>query len=292
MSKKKKQTPAKEQDTGSPKKQSFERRSLRFMLKLVAYMFFLLYLGWAGSHAATWAQIKWVQRQPIEKLTELAPELILAKKPGDLHDWVQMRPKQDLDRIMEILKPYTGEISPLTFALYAERLAERNEIAEAVFWYQFALYRMRFDALRCGEGEEAVGVTMGIARMVRNKKIIDAIQRDPELLPLNIRAVLDMDAEYPARNVPDTVCEIVKGLTGSKIKMLPEQDWAWVRHSLRNKSELGLKQLKEDMQKAAQRNLHPLKVPDDIEGNAPENDTAKPVENETAPENETSPETP
>lgn len=275
---KKKHTPAKEQDTGAPKKQSFERRSLRFVFKLIGYMFFLLYLGWAISHATTWAQIKWVQRLPVEALTDIAPELILAKRPDKLHKWVQMRPKRDVDKIMEILKPHTAELSPLTFALYAERLAERNQIAEAVFWYQFALYRMRFDALRCGDEEEAVAITMGISRMVRNEKIIAAIQRDPELLPINIQAVLDMDAEYPARNAPDSICEIVNKLIGSRMKMLPENDWAWVRHALRNKSELGLAQLKEGLQKQRQMNT-------DLPEQTPGPDANEmPAPDETAPE--------
>lgn len=233
-------------------KPSLERRGLRIALKVFGYIVFASYLIWAVPHTKTWAEIVWVQRQPVEKLAEITPAYLLEKRPDKIYTWVKMRKAEDLDQIMEILKPYTGEISPLTFMIYADRLAARNELSEAVFWYQFSLYRMRFDALRCGETEEAIGITFAMNKIYRNKKILRALEQDPEQLPLVIRAVLDMDAQYPARNNPVLICQIVRGLTGGVIAPMAESDWAWVRHALRNKSETDLTILKAKMQQQKQ----------------------------------------
>lgn len=259
MSKKKKQKPA--NDTGADKP-SFERRSLRFVLKFIGYIFFLSYLAWAIPHTRTWAQILQVQRQPIEKLAEITPEYLYAHRPDKIYTWIKMRKSADIDKIMEILEPYTGELSSLTFTVYADRLAARGDVIDAVFWHQYALYRLRFDALRCGQDEEAVGITEAMTKVYRNRQVLDAIERDPMQLPHTIRAVLDMDAKYPARNTPIMVCDIVRSLTGSIIHPMPEQDWAWMRHMLRNKSEADLSLLEMRLQKAKQDGLIPATAQD------------------------------
>lgn len=274
MSKKKKETAA---NDGAQKKQSFERRSLRFVLKLFGYILFIAYLIWAVPHAKTWADIKWVQRQPIEKLAEITPDYIHAGRPDKIYTWVKMRKAYEIDKIMETLEPYTAELSPLTFILYADRLAARGEISKAVFWHQFALYRMRFDALRCGHDEEAVGITAAMTKIYRNKKIMTAIESDSAQLPRTIRAVLDMDAKYPARNKPVMVCDIVRGLTGSIIQVMPEQDWAFIRHMLRNDSEAKLANLETLLQKEQQENLPPQDTPQE----APDQTEEKNDDNET-----------
>jgi len=254
MRKKNKQKPA---NDAAAEKPSFERRSLRFVLKLIGYMFLFFYLAWAVPHTRTWAEILQVQRQPVEKLAEITPDYLYARRPDKIYTWIKMRKGTDIDKIMEILEPYTGELSSLTFTVYADRLAARGDIQDAVFWHQFSLYRLRFDALRCGQDEEAIGVTEAMTKVYRNRQIIEAIERDPAQLPRTIRAVLDMDAKYPARNAPVMVCDIVRGLTGSVIHPMPEQDWAWMRHMLRNKSEADLALLEAGLQKAKQESLMP-----------------------------------
>ena len=264
MSKKHKPlTPA---NDGAEKKPSLERRGLRIALKIFGYILFISYLIWALPHSKTWAEIVWVQRQPVEKLAEITPAYLLEKRPDKVYTWVKMRKSSDIDAMMEILKPYTAELSPMTFMIYADRMAARGQLSEAIFWYQFGLYRMRFDALRCGETEEALGITFAMNKIYRNKKIMRALEQDPEQLPHVIRAVLDMDAQYPARNNPILICQIVRGLTGGVISPIPERDWAWVRHMLRNKSEADLARLIAKMQKQEQERLTPEETPQEAPG--------------------------
>lgn len=244
-------------------KPSLERRGLRMAFKIFGYILFVSYLIWAIPHTKTWADIVWVQRQPVEKLAEITPDYILARRPDKIYTWVKMRKYEDLDKVMEILEPYTAELSPMTFMIYADRLAARNDIAEAVFWYQFALYRMRFDALRCGETEEAIGITFAMNKIYRNDKILNAVNQDKAQLPRTIRAVLDKDAQYPARNHPVIICQIVRGLTGGVIEYMPEKDWSWVRHALRDKSENDLKLLEAEMQQQRQEEDTPDETPQD-----------------------------
>lgn len=277
MRKKNKQKPANDL---AEKKPSLERRALRIVLKVIGYMLFVFYLIWAIPHAKTWMDILRVQHQPIEKLADITPEHIYARKPEEIYTWVKMRKAEDIDRIMEILEPYTGEMVPLVFTVYADRLAARGDIQDAVFWYQFSLYRMRFDALRCGQPEEAIGVTAAMSKIYRNRKITAAIERDPAQLPRTVRAVLDLDAKYPARNSPAMICDIVRGLTGSIIRPLPEEDWAWMRHMLRNRSEEQLALMESEMQKARQEGLTAYEAGKE-EKPAPEDDNDTPQETET-----------
>ena len=273
MSKKNKnQNPANDAPEKEP---GFEIKSLRFVLKVAGYIVFISYLIWAMPHSKTWAEIVWVQRQPVEKLAEITPAHILEKRPDKVYTWVKKRKPHDLDRMMEILEPYTAELSPMTFMIYADRLAARDDIADAVFWYQFALYRMRFDALRCGATEEAIGLTFAMNKIYRNDKILNAVYQDPDQLPRTIRAVLEKDAQYPARNHPIIICQIVRGLTGGVIEYMPEKDWPWVRHALRNKSEDDLRILEANMQKQKQEKITPAKTPDAPIENIDNNETTE-----------------
>lgn len=259
MSKKKKEAPAND----GPKKESFERRSFRFVLKLIGYMFFIFYLIWSVPQTQVWANILWVQSQPIERLAELAKEQLQTGHPEKIQEWVKMRPYGDIDRIMEILEPYTAKLSPLTFTLYAHRLAQRGDLEEAAFWHYFSLYRLRFDALRCGRTEDAIGLTEFITKISRNESIEKAIKNSPRPLTANIRAVLDKDAMYPAHNNPDSLCQTLQKMTRETSPAAPEQEWALIRHMLRNKSEADLAALEARMQLQKQKDLIPDTAPEE-----------------------------
>lgn len=266
MSKKKQKAANDTPETGvfQKFKKTWEYKSLRFVVRIALYIFLIVYLSHTLPQSWRWAQIRWVQSQSIERLQTLAPKYLDANRPDKLHEWVTMRKHEDIDTIMEVLEPYTAKLSPMTFLIYAARLSGRGEISEAVFWYHYGLFRLRFDAIRCGD-VEGVSVIQGITYLMRNEKILAATQQMPELVPQNIRAALDMDEKYPAHNHPLLICKTVQDITRRPSTLMPEEKWAYARHLLRNDSERGLAILEEKMQES--------KTQENTKTPTPENET-------------------
>ena len=228
----KKHTPANNNgDADSPWqkfKTTWEYRSLRMLLKILGIFLFVTYLYTTIPTAVDWTQIKYTQSQSLDDLPALAEKYIGENRADKLQNWIAMRDKKDIHQIIEILEPYSGQMESTTFLIFARRLAAINQKAEAVFWYQFSLYRLRFDAMRCGT-TDAIPLVSSIADIALNTDIRKALETDETTLPLMIERVLEFDATHPAENDPQRICRLVEKLSTETVQPAPRDSWPTMR---------------------------------------------------------------
>jgi len=250
----KKNTPANNNgDAESPWqkfKTTWEYKSLKFVFKIIGIILLVSYLYATVPTAYDWTQIKYTQSQSLEDLPALAEKYIAENRADKLQDWIAMRDKKDILQIIETLEPYVGQMESTTFLIYARRLAALNKKADAVFWYQFTLYRLRFDAIRCGT-TDAIPVISQIATIAMNSDVEKALATDDTTLPFMIERVLEFDAEHPAENDPQRICKLVEKFSTETVQVTPRDSWPELRKIHVALSNDQLKSLK---QKAAQKN--------------------------------------
>ncbi len=226
-------------------KESWEYRSVRFLLRIMTYMLLIAYLAGSAPSAWRWAELKWIRSHSLSELPQVLEKSIAEKMPENLTDWVLYRPKEDRAEIMRVLEPHTGKISSFTFIHYSFWAMEDGRGEEAVFWRQFANYRLRYDALRCGSVDGEKDVTR-LLNTFSDKKVQAVMDADPSLNKKSILWALEKDAKYPAENYPSDICSYVN--TKNKRKngsLVPEDKWAGIRHSLRIVAEMRLKEMKD-----------------------------------------------
>jgi hypothetical protein len=210
--------------------QSWEKRSILFILRAIGVILFLAYLAVTGPSALSWGELKWVRFQPLEQITQVA-ERSIKRDPQDLVKWVSMRPSYERKQIMEKLEPYSGQISSGMFLIYSHWMMDSGQEKEAIFWRQYGRYRLRYDALRCGSPQSTK--TWRDFCPLPDRGVQEAIAKDPSIVKISLQRVLDFDAKYPADNNPIDICPTIQKLDGGKFAMVKREDWRTIRHTLR-----------------------------------------------------------
>ncbi len=221
---------------------SWEVRSVLFILRIMAVLLCLMYLLWTASGVVNWGVMKWVRLQPLSELDIYAAENIEKNTPGNIVSWISMRPAEERPEIMRILKPKTGELAGANFMMFSRWEGDLGHADESMFWYQFARYRYRYDALRCGI-DSATNDLTGLLDLGPRHDMDAAAKKDPDFTRKSIQRVLDFDAQYPAHNYPGEICAQVGKLNKVEASIAPEASWAPIRHTLRSVTEFSLKEM-------------------------------------------------
>lgn len=239
------------QEGGEEKKKGFreswEFRSGRFALRAAAFCIFIGYLGLTGASTINWAHMKWVRSQPLERLPELADRYLNKTfEPEKLNKWVSLRRRQETEDIIRLLMPYTGRLPTFTFLFYSLQLNEAGKTEDALFWWQFARYRARFDALRCGS-VMAVENLDSLLQHVPHPEFPPDDTRDSKDVIESLLSVLELDAHYPAENIPEELCTALRAMEPGKFKSVEVPRWRAIRFTLRKMTEYSLDQMREDV---------------------------------------------
>lgn len=229
---------------GEKIKSSWEYRSGKFVLRVVAALFFLSYLFAAAPMAWTWSWAVYYKNQPPSALGPLLEESIVAPNQSELLTWVKLRPPEERAVIMEKLEPHTALLDPFLFLTYSQWSVEVLEAEDIVFWHMYARYRLRYDALRCGAPDSVMNMK-GLLQLMPHGYIDAILERWPHLLKPALQRVLDYDAKFPAANNPSRICEVIYNIEGRNYKMVPEKYWAAIRHTLRAQTEFDLERMDE-----------------------------------------------
>ena len=218
------------------------------------------YLGGTGSSAWNWAQVKYIRSTPLTELPKIADHYLNYQYRNDrLYHWVSFRPESETKEIIRILEPETSKLSTLTFILYSMHLNHMGETDEAKFWWQFARFRARYDALRCGS-VKAIENLGQLLELVPHPVFPTETMENPDEISRSLHRVLDYDAKYPAENNPDDVCDPLRAMEQGKFATVQRPRWADIRHSLRFMTEYRINKMEaEQKEKAADHKKHPEK---------------------------------
>lgn len=233
---------------------TWEYRTLRWLFRFFIGAAFLFYFGLTTSLTWTWFQTKYVRLYPVEKAAELAQEKLLGPNPDpeSLRSWIAMRPSSDGAALMKLLDQYIEWMSGMTFVVYGSWMTDQGKMDEAVFWRQYARFRIRYDALRCGS-HDAPALVTEILNQFPQPAIKAHIQEHPELQSKILRQVLDFDAKHPPLNDPTEFCKaLVAGeeyRDQIKVKMQPKTEWPAIHDTLRGISYYEILHMEEDVKK-------------------------------------------
>ncbi len=207
-------------------------------LMAIATFFLVCYVAFAGRMTWSWFATKWVRLTPVSEVGEVAKKHLLAMPPTpeELRIWLSNRPESEGEQVMKALEPWVPKMSGMTFLLYARWEDYAGKPEEALFWRQYARFRIRFDALRCGS-YDAIGMMADILKFVPPAPPDELVLETPANLPKVLRRILQYDSEHPAENNPQEFC---RALTSAqefrdkmKVTMEPPSGWEGIRRTLR-----------------------------------------------------------
>lgn len=225
-------------------KDSWEFKTGKFILRIVAALFFISYLLMTVPHAAAWAWQSYYRQQPMSAMQGYLEKAV--KGDGaDLLKWIRARQPSERPEILAQLEPHTGKLPSMFFMTFARWAAEEDNVDKAVFWHFFARYRLRYDALRCGAPDSVENMD-GLLSLIPEGQITPTIARKSKtLLAENLQEVLDFDAKYPAENSPKDICDLIFKIEGAKFLLVAPRHWNVIRHDLRRITEQGIQQINE-----------------------------------------------
>lgn len=215
----------------------WEYKSAKFVLRAVGVLFFIAYLAFFTNSAWQWAVTKWVRHQPLAAVMDID-----RAEPGAVTRWIARRPASDRAGIMKLLEPDAGNIPPSAFMLFSRWREDAGDMPDALFWRQYALYRFRFDALRCGS-PEATKKLSGWTALYPHADVQQYLEENPAMLPKSIQRVLDFDQSHPADNSPAETCDMITLNDDLKFQLVSPENWPEIRKTLRRVTAFELKKI-------------------------------------------------
>lgn len=212
------------------------------LLRIVAGLFFISYLALAAPMTWSWGWSVYYKNQPASRIDAWIASALDNPNQSEFMAWLKLRPTHERNDIILRLEPYSSKLDPFFFLMFSQWKAEELNIEDTVFWHFYARFRLRFDALRCG-APDSVKVLDGLMALMPEKHITATVQRWPQLIPHSIGRVLEYDAKYPANNNPNRICSIVHRIENDVFKTVNPQHWPQIRHTLRARTELSLREM-------------------------------------------------
>lgn len=236
--------------TDTDTRQSWEIRSVKFVLRAAAALLFIAYLFIVSPAALTWVRKEWVLRQPLETLSRVAEESIAQDAPKKLLQWISLRPEAEREEIIKRLEPYTGKISSYIFLNFSNWAMQAGRPEEAVFWRQYGLYRLRYDALRCGAPNSVENMT-GLLVLISRSRVQGYLNQHPDIVEKSVRDVLAYDERHPAENNPTDTCYILQKIESGQYvyETVDREKWPGIRLGLRASTEYELEKAEKDKKK-------------------------------------------
>lgn len=190
-----------------------------------------------------WAELQWVKKDSISRLEPLILESTRLETPEDITKWLVYRSPGDSAALLDIVPTHAANLESLAFFNLSSRAEALGKKDDAVFWYFYALYRLRYDLLRCGS-PDSIQVMSGIRTVAGAKTMYEDIEADSEKMAVVLQRVLDYDAKFPATNHPGHLCKAVNRLQRGSYRVVEKSQWSAIRHMLRLSTERGIKEMK------------------------------------------------
>lgn len=251
-------------------------------LYVLAFLFYLM-IGTAMTHS--WAVTKWNRHYPPEYAGTLCKKYAQGPnpRPESITEWLSARNVGEADIIMSQLEACTPYMSSITFLIFSNWKFQQGKLEEALNWRQYARFRARFDALRCGSNEAGDNFNSLIDISSRDE-IQNLMARNPSLQPKSIVWALEYDAKFPPpQNNPYEICKNLTAMEAGKYKMVPRTDWGGIHTTLRKISYYFVELMEENIRNGGNGVIEvpDFKLPKDP-GTAPEqNEEEKPAPDKT-----------
>lgn len=246
-----------------------------FSFKSLSVLAFLCYLMLGSAMTYGWIKTKWYRHYPTEYAGQLCQKYALGRdpKPDKIIDWLTSRKVSEADLIMEKLEACTPHLSSITFLAFSNWKFQQGKKLEALNWRQYARFRARFDALRCGSNDAGDNLNEIIDISAR-EEFQQMMARDPSLQPKSIVWALEYDAKFPPpQNNPAALCKQLNSMENGRFTMVPRSEWGSIHRTLRDISYYFVELMEADIKRGGRGMIEmpSMKIPDeDMEPSAPE----------------------
>lgn len=210
-------------------------RFVRWLLRMILCMLFIMYLASAGMMAWTWVKKQWYTAT-LETPQAIVEKVIQLSDKGAFADaiFVYHHANKDLQiQSRPLLEEYSARLVPHIFFIFARESFQQGDDIQGLNWAQYARFRMRYDVLRCKTTrlEQASDL---IADIVTAGDVTRSLHQDPSRLNQSLAWVLEYDAKHPAVNNPAGACRAFAGLMGEAgDSIVDPEDWPMIRQELR-----------------------------------------------------------
>lgn len=238
-----------------------------FSFKSLYILAFVFYLMLGTAMTSSWVSTKWHRHYPPEYAGELCNKYALGPdpKPDKIVEWLSARTANEADIIMPKLEACTPHMSSITFLIFSNWKFQQGKLEEALNWRQYARFRARFDALRCGSNEAGDNFNSLIDISSRDE-LQNIMARNPSLQPKSITWALEYDAKFPPpQNNPYNICKNLTAMEAGKFKMVPRAEWGGIHTTLRKISYYFVELMEDDIKRGGRGiiEMPSMKVPDE-----------------------------
>jgi hypothetical protein len=208
------------------------RLPFRFLFRLAVVLAMLAYVSLGTLAAAALYKKHTYRGQDLEALNAVITNAAEEGHMLTVTTWVNSRPLEETDKLIAALVPKSALLEPGTFFELFRRELRRGNTEEALFWLQLGKYRLRFDAMRCKNAEEAAAKFDILVNRLPSKEIDAFLKDNPGALKKSLQRVLDFDEKYRAADDPAMICRAVG--PGAPADT---EDWGAIRSALREQTE-------------------------------------------------------
>lgn len=238
-------------DWGTKMRRSILFKIFIFCFKSLYVLAFVFYLMLGTSMTYSWVATKWNRHYPPEYAGELCKKYAMGRdpKPDKIVSWLIARNAKEADIIMPLLEACTPYLASTTFLVFSNWKFEQGRREEALNWRQYARFRARFDALRCGSNEAGDNFN-SLIDISSREEMQDMMQRNPSLQPKSITWALEYDAKFPPpQNNPYEICKSLTAMEVGKFKMVPRAEWGGIHDTLRRLSYYFVELMEDDIKR-------------------------------------------
>ena len=208
-------------------KSMWEFKLLKWLGKAFLYIIFIAYLMAALPSVWNWAKLKYYGDDfSMRSLDQAVSKLIENNQTMTLLELLNAYPPTDSKKIKNVLEPYTPKLDARTFLSLSNKHYLNGDTEQAIFWYIYGRFRLRYDAVRCDYivSEE---VADDYAVLWTNFDLFSkTLNFTPEDYKPHIQKALDWDEKYPPENSPRYFCDFIEKYHNvNSVEILTDEDW-------------------------------------------------------------------
>jgi len=234
-------------------KTPFFKRVLKFFIKIILIFLFIIYLSFTIQGSFDWAKRVWFRQDPI---SELAYHIDRYRAENNIEGalfYIRARQTEEQPQIIETLLSNAPKYEPYFYFELARLFEKDEQLEDTFFWMSLGQFRLRYDALRCGEKE---GVKLEkFFNFLQTSNSLETYIQEKNLSQQKamIKRVLDWDEANPPIAKPDYFCKLILKIYPNAVHYnVPEKNWGVIYRNLRFVTKLFLSKNKPDFRSDTQ----------------------------------------
>jgi len=202
------------------------------LLKLSFVLLMIIYVFVGIGSLGVLAEKEYVKAQNISNTSKILNEAISKNDFKYLVKWIRFRDASDIVAISKIIEDKSGKVDPMVFFGISSKYFDLKNNEEAMFWFDLAQYRLRYDMLRCG-ASESIEVIGSFLNILYDAGIDDIKNKNADLVKNSLKRTIEFDKKYPPENDMEQTCYLIARIENKpELKIVSPEEWPNIRRGL------------------------------------------------------------